>query len=89
MDVVPRFLAYGSNATGADFAGGPSAVMDRVRAKGGASQSDLDEMARHALRALGDGGYTDDTGIAHAVAAGADELVAVLYVQPAGNDPYG
>jgi hypothetical protein len=44
----------------------------------GISNKSVDDFAKAAVHGVIDGGYSDNTGIAHAVAAGADEVVVVV-----------
>jgi len=44
----------------------------------GISKKSVDDFAEAAVHGVIDGGYSDNTGVAHAVAAGADEVVLVV-----------
>ena len=78
---------FASNHDGNDAFEVADARMKDIRQSWGGTlglgqRRTLDGLAKDAVRGLADGGYTDDTGIAHAVASGATEIVSVLDLTP-------
>ncbi|CAE8595985.1 unnamed protein product, partial [Polarella glacialis] len=67
-----------SKTDGSAFSEGLSLRQSLVSQNGSATQPLLDQMAQVSLHALADGAVTDNTGIAHAVSAGAATLVAFM-----------
>lgn len=63
---------------GAAFRGGELLRQDLAVQGGPASKTLLADIAQESLHALVDGGITDNTGIGHAVAAGATEVIFFL-----------
>jgi len=61
-------------------------LVGDLRGAGGVSQEAIERLASAVVRGVIDGGFCDGTGIAEAVAAGADEVV-VLLNSNATNDP--
>lgn len=87
FDLLSRLQMFTSNHDGNDAFEVADARMKDIRQSWGGTlglgqQQTLDDLAKDAVRGLADGGYTDDTGIAHAVASGATEIVSVLDVTP-------
>jgi len=73
-DVTPWVSAA---ADGAAFTSAQDLVHELSKPFG-ISQASIEDLALHAVHGVIDGGFSDGTGIAHAVAAGSDEVLAIM-----------
>lgn len=69
---------WASNTAGGASFGTAIELVQRLKDFGGVSQDSMNALAAAKVHGLIDGGYTDDTGLANVVAAGANEVVLLL-----------
>lgn len=78
---------WASNAPNGETFSVADDLVNGLRQKGGITKSSMQGLASAQVHGLIDGGYTDGTGLAHAVGSGADEVL-VLLNSNATNDPF-
>jgi hypothetical protein len=69
--------------SGKDFQGA-SILVNKLYVKGAVTKKEFDMLSSKAVHALIDGAFTDNTGIAHAVATGATEVVSLVNITEDG-----
>jgi len=69
---------WASDAPNGQSFAAASALVAKLQSKGGVDQQSLDALATSGVHAVIDGVYTDGTGVANAVAAGASEITILL-----------
>lgn len=75
--ILSVWLSTGKNASGIHDA--DAEVFQVLSALSGGDHSVTEPLAQDSIQGFADAGYVDNTGIAQAVAAGADEIEAFLY----------
>lgn len=80
--VSSQFAVWTTSPTnGASFSDAESTISSLTNA-GEVTSTTLKALSKKGIHSIIDGGYTDNTGIAHAIAAGADEVVTFLVDVP-------